>query len=285
MRTWIPSILLATCLLGSACSSGPKYKIDDLLLADVAVSEKQGMLAAQSEINQAKEELNKAQSDLAIAERDVSVADSELGQAKLEVSKAKADVEFANGTKDLNRINQAKGKLTEVELARDVADAKYDWQKQRRRHAKALIEAAEEHINASLSRYEQEKARLAAAKGKQPDPKFNVGEFDQQANDARGKWDSARAYADKQNTEAMQLEQQYNQLNQKLAMQRGMNNAQSNPPSGQPSYPQQGSQPAYPPPSGQPAYPPSGGQPAYPPPGGQTGYPQPSQPMYQPPPT
>lgn len=289
MRTWIPSILLATCLLGPACSNGPKYRIDDMLLADVAVSEKQGMLSAQNEINQAKEELNKAQSDLAIAERDVSVADSEYGQAKLEVSKAKADMELAQGSKDLNRINQAKGKLTETELARDVADAKYDWQKQKRRYAKALIEAAEEHVNSAASRYEQEKARLAQAKGKQPDPKFNVGEYDQQANDARSKWDSARAYAEKQAAEATGMEQRYNQLNQKLQAQRGMNNAQQTgapssypSPAGQPSYPPPGTQ-AYPPQGGQPAYPPQGGQ-AYPPQGGQA-YPQPAgQPMYQPPP-
>ena len=119
MRTWIPSILLATCLLGPGCSSGPKYKIDDMLLADVSVAEKQGMLAAQTEMNQAKEELMKAQSDLATADRDVSVADSEYGQAKLEVSKAKADLELANSSKDLNRINQAKAKLAEAELARE----------------------------------------------------------------------------------------------------------------------------------------------------------------------
>ena len=43
MRVLFCSILLGSVLL-SGCSSGPKYKIDDALLADVAPGEKTQML-------------------------------------------------------------------------------------------------------------------------------------------------------------------------------------------------------------------------------------------------
>ena len=81
MRVLFRSILLSSVLL-SACSSGPKYKIDDALLADVAPSDKAQMLQIQSDLNKATEEKNKATSDAAIAEKELTVADAEYDKAK-----------------------------------------------------------------------------------------------------------------------------------------------------------------------------------------------------------
>ncbi len=50
MRFLFRSVLLTSVQLG-ACSSGPKYKIDDALLADVPPSDKAQMLQIQSELN------------------------------------------------------------------------------------------------------------------------------------------------------------------------------------------------------------------------------------------
>ena len=141
MRALFRSVLVATSLYAVGCGGGLKYKIDDALLADVPPAEKADMLKIQSDINVAGEEKNKAVSDAAITSKEVSVAEAEYDQAKAEVTKVKAERELAETTKDLNRITAAKTKLQQVELARDVADAKVDWQKARRSHAKAFQEA------------------------------------------------------------------------------------------------------------------------------------------------
>lgn len=216
MRSWILSSLVTATLLTSACSSGPKYRVDDAVLADLAVTEKQGMLNAAAEVNQAKEELNKAHADLATVERDVAVVDSEYGQSKLEVTKAKADVELAETSKDLSRVTAAKSKLSQTQIAKESADAKLDWYKQKRSYAKALVEVAETHGAAAAARYEQEKARLVEAKGRKPDANFNIAHFDQQAAESKLKWDKAIADANKERDETTKLEGKFNALQGKL---------------------------------------------------------------------
>ena len=125
MRVLFRSILLSSVLL-SACSSGPKYKIDDALLADVAPSDKAQMLQIQSDLNKATEEKNKATSDAAIAEKELTVADAEYDKAKADVNMAKAEQSLAESTKDLNRIASAKSNMEQKQLAKDVSDAKVD---------------------------------------------------------------------------------------------------------------------------------------------------------------
>ncbi len=180
MRSLFRSVLLTSVLLG-ACSSGPKYKIDDALLADVPPSDKAQMLQIQSELNQASEEKNKAQSDAAIADKELSVAEAEYDKAKADVNMAKAERDLAESTKDLNKIASAKSNLEQKQLAKDVSDAKIDFAKARRSHTRALFDSAEQRIVALQARYEQSKAQLAAAKGKKPTADFSVSTFDEQA--------------------------------------------------------------------------------------------------------
>lgn len=248
MRAWFGTLVLASFVFSAGCSSGPKYKIDEALLADVPVAEKENILRAKSEIDMATEERNKAQNDLAVADKDVSVSDSELGQYKLEVTKVKAERDLAAASKDVNRINAVKSQLMVAELARDVADAKLDWQKQRRRAAKALLNVAEKHVVAGTARYEQAKAQLAAAKGKSPDPKFTVANYDSQASEAQAKYDQAKVDADRAQQDASRQEQRYNSLLQRLQQLQQTQGAQQPQPSGQPlqgGQPPQGGQPQF----------------------------------------
>lgn len=284
MRT----VLLATCLSGgllAGCSSAPKYRIDDALLADVSPQEKQGIFAAQSQLNMVQAEQSKANSDLAITERDVTAAESEYGKAKLDVNTAKGDRDLAESTKDVKRLQEARAKLEDAEMARDVAEAKLDWQKARRKHAKSVIEATEIHGSYASALVEQEKAHLAQQKGKSPSPDFNPALFDQQAADRQSKWDRYKADAERAQLRATELEGKYNQLNQRLTLKRGMAPAGgvAYPP---PSYPPQNQPPpdyqqpgAYPQPQGQPgAYPQPQPQPqGYQPPQPQGGQPYPPQ--------
>lgn len=257
---------LAGCSLGlfllcAGCSSGPKYRIDDNLLARVDVSEKQAMLGAKSEMDQAVEEKRKAEADLQVVERDLSIAQSEYGQAKLEVDKADAELKLAEQSKDLNRVGQSRDQLKRARMAKDIADAKIDWQKGRRRAAKAQVDVAERHGDAAAARYEQEKARLAQQKGMMPSKDFNLMNFDQQVITLQGKYDQSRIDANKEVLSASQREQKYNQLASQFQ--------QSFPGAAAPGQPSQpGAQP-----QGQPGY---EGQPGY-------GQPQPgAQPQLQP---
>ena len=245
MRAWFGTLVFTSFIFAAGCGSGPKYKVDDALLADVPVAEKEQILRAKSEIDTATEEKNKAQNDLAVTEKDVSVADSELGQYKLEVTKVKAERDLANSSRDINKINAVKGQLQQAELARDVADAKLDWQKQRRRVAKEQLEVAERHWAAGAARYEQAKAQLAAAKGKSPDPKFTVANYDSQASESQAKYDQAKVDADRSQQDTIRQEQRYNTLLQKLQQQQQIQGAQQ-PQGGQPQgLPPQGGQPQF----------------------------------------
>ena len=244
MRAWFGTLVFTSFIFAAGCGSGPKYKVDDALLADIPVAEKEQILRAKSEIDTATEEKNKAQNDLAVTEKDVSVSDSELGQYKLEVTKVKAERDLAVASKDVNRINAVKSQLQVAELARDVADAKLDWQKQRRRAAKAVLNVAEKHVIAATARYEQAKAQLAAAKGKSPDPKFTVANYDSQASEGQARYDQAKVDADRAQQDAMRQEQRYNSLLQRL-QQLQQTTLGAQPPQQPSAQPPQGGQPQF----------------------------------------
>jgi chromosome segregation ATPase len=240
MRTWAAFFFL-TWTLAAGCGGGLKYKIDDQLLYDVPVAEKQGMLAAEAEIAQAREEKNKAQADIARIDTELSQAESEYGIAKLELEKAEAGLKLAEQSKDLNRVNAMQEQLKLARLGKQVAAAKVDWLKRRRKAHKAHLMVTERHADLAVARYEQEKARLAQAKGKKPSPDFNPLNFDQQVINVQRQHSEAQQYAMKISGEASQLEVKYNQMLSQYQTQRGQQ-----PQAGQPAA--GGTQPNYQPP-------------------------------------
>jgi len=196
----------------SASCAGPKYHVNDVVLSDVPLQDKERMLAVQGEINQAAEEKNKAQADLAMDERDISVAEAESSQARLESGKLEAELRLAERGQDLNRIRPAKANFTSMSSAKNTSAAKLNWLQHRRDYHRTLVEVAELHGTDAERRYELEKARLAQSTGKLPSKNFNVAQFEGQAAQSQQKYDQARARADKQQMETVQLEQAYNQL-------------------------------------------------------------------------
>jgi hypothetical protein len=211
MKITIGTSLLFLTLSAASCG-GPKYKVDNVVLSDVPVSQKGDTLAAESEMNHAAEEKRKAEADVALDDRDISVAEAELAQVKLNRDKAEADLQLAERGKDLNRIEPAKAELRGGDMGRRAAEAKLTWLKARRAYHRSMIEVAELHGTSAQRRYELEKARLVQATGKRPSEDFSVTKFEQQATEARGRYDQARAQADRQRAEAGQLEQAYSQM-------------------------------------------------------------------------
>jgi hypothetical protein len=152
-------------------------------------------------------------------------------------------------------VNQGRDQLKRAKLAKDIADAKIDWQKQRRRAGKAQVDVAERHFDAAAARYEQEKARLAQQKGKMPSKDFNVMNFDQQVITLQGKYDQARIDANKELLTASQREQKVNQLKGQFDQAYPGGGAPQGQPPAQPGYGDPQGQPGYAPqgqPSGQP---------------------------------
>lgn len=198
-------------IIGVGCA-GPKYHVNDVVLSDLPVQEKERMLAVQGEINQAAEEKNKAQADVAMDDRDISVAEAERSQSRLESGKLEAELRLAERGQDLNRILPAKANFTAVNSAKNTSSAKLRWLEQRRDYHRTLIEVAQLHGTAAERRYELEKARLAQSTGKLPSKNFDVAQFEGQAAQSQEKYDQARARADKKQMAASQLEQVYNQL-------------------------------------------------------------------------
>lgn len=214
-RPGAASAVLSGCLLlftvGALSCGGAKYQVNDAVLSDLPLQDKQRMLAVQGEVNQAAEEKNKAKSDVALDDRDISVAQAEHSQARLEVDKLEAELRLAERGQDLNRIRPAKARMDALNDRKTLGQVKLDWLQRRRDYHRTLVDVADLHGTAAERRYELEKARLVQATGKLPSKNFNIAQFETQAAQAQQKYDEARAHADKQQLETGQLEQIYSQ--------------------------------------------------------------------------
>jgi hypothetical protein len=202
--------LLLFTLAAAACG-GAKYQVNDAVLSDLPLQDKQRMLAAQGEVNQAAEEKNKAQSEVAGVERDISVAQAEDSQARLEADKLEAELRLAERGQDLNRIRPARARLDALNGSKGLSGAKLDWLQRRLDYHRKLVEVADLHGIAAERRHELEKARLAQAHGKLPSKNFNLGQFEGQAAQAQQKYDEARTQANAQLMEADRLGRIYSQ--------------------------------------------------------------------------
>lgn len=211
IRSVLAGCLALFAVTGAACG-GTKYRVNDVVLSDLPLQDKERMLAVQGEINQAAEERNKAQSDVAMDERDISVAEAERSQDRLEFGKLEAELHLAEHGQDLNRIRPAQANLTRVNSIKNLSEAKLSWLQHRRNYHRTLVEVAGLHGTAAEHRYQLEKARLAQSSGKLPSKNFNLAQFEGQAAQSQQKYDQARARANTQQMETSQLEQVYTQL-------------------------------------------------------------------------
>lgn len=207
------SILVLTFGLG-ACSSGPKYKIDDSVLASVPVADKAGVLSAQNEQNQAQAEVTKAKADLESAERDLDIAENEYKAAKLNLDTAKLNQKAADESGDVNRKNSAARDVHVADMGVQAADAKVDWLEKKVKWQKYTRDAAEAHTQSSAAKYELEKAKLAAAKNIKPSDDFNVMNFESESLDKQKRYSDSEMEADRLKPDVDGLERKYTALSQ-----------------------------------------------------------------------
>ena len=209
-RDAVSLLLSFVGLLG--CGSGPKYKVDDATLAQIPLAEKQGVMSAQSDQNQAREELRKASADYDQVDRDLDIASNEYKAAKLSLDTAKLNAKSAEQSGDLNRKNTAERDVHVAEMGVKAADAKVDWLSKKRKLHKREREAAEAHVAAADSKVELEKAKIAEQKGIKPTADFSVMNFETESLDKSKRYSEARLDADKMKPDVDDLERKYKML-------------------------------------------------------------------------
>lgn len=224
----VTSVVFILLCLG--CSGRLKYTINDALIADVQVADKQAMLSVRDEQAKIQEETLKAKSEQAVAERDLAAAEAEAGIAKLQSKKVEADLVLAKSTTDINRIDRAKARLSVAELGRSTADAKVQWRRLRLKFAEQAVRVLDRVAQHAEARYEQEKARLTAAKGRTPYKSFSLSQFDLQVAVAQTRVDMERVESDKLKQEVLQIESRYQDLQRQLAVARSEAPSQAIPP-------------------------------------------------------
>ena len=212
-------ILVALLLAG--CSSGPKYRINDDSLASVPLTDKQGMLAAQNEQNQAREEARKAKSDLDQVDREEDIADNEYKTAKLGLDTAEMNQKAAEQSGDMNRKSSADRDIHVAKLGVKAADAKRDWLSKKHKWMKQVYEAAQDHQASADAKVELEKAKVASSKGIKPSSDFNVMNFETESLEKSKRYSETRLDADKRKADVDDLERKYQAVNQEYQAAKG----------------------------------------------------------------
>ena len=233
------AMIVVGCVGSGGCGGHLKYTVNDSLLADVPLADKQAMLNVTDAQAQLKQVQMQVRSEQSVAKRDLAAADAETQIAQMEVAKVEADVDLAKSTRDLNRISRAKVRLAVAELGRRTADVNMQWRKLCLKYSKQQMRVLARQAKYEEARYEQEKARLAAAKGKRPYESFSLAQFDLQVEAAQERWAKERAESDKLKQEIMQTEDRYQQLQAQLTAARNAAPIQAVPPAPAfgPSYP------------------------------------------------
>lgn len=191
------------------CSSTPKYTVDDKMLASQTVQDKQGILAAENDHNQARAEQQKAEADLKSLDTDVGVANNERKSAKLQLDTAKLNQKSADRSGDLNRKSAAARDYQIADYGVKATDAKIDWLAKKRKWLKTTLEATGSRITATVAHRELEKAKLAHAKGIRPSEDFNINNFETEDTNKQRVYSETRQKADKLKADTDSLERAY----------------------------------------------------------------------------
>jgi hypothetical protein len=208
---WILVTLLLVAAL-TACGGALKYHVDDGALDAVPAGDRQGVFAAQNELEIAKSEQRTADSQLESLDRDKDIAKTEKQQASLEVEKATAEQEGAVQSRDENRANASRHGKDAADLGVKAADAKLDWLDEKKDWLKASRAAADAHVLAAQAKVEYEKAKVAQAKGIKPDSDFSVGNYQDQWKDKNSDWESAKKKATSEEKDCKDSEKKWQDL-------------------------------------------------------------------------
>jgi hypothetical protein len=203
---------VAAVLLVMACAGGPKHKVDESILKDIPVQQKQAMLDAKAEMDRASEERDLAQAQFTAAKQEADLAKTTRAQARLEVGKDQTRLDAAEKVKDADAIRDAKERIRVSDMAVAGSDARLDWLAQRQKVHQAEATVADSHMRVASAHYELEKARLAERENRFPNENFRVSQFEQQVADAVRQGQAAEGELQAQRAQSARLRDVYAQL-------------------------------------------------------------------------
>lgn len=210
----------AGAVLAGCGGTSAKYRVDDVALAQVPISEKQAIFTAQNDVSVARSEREKALADARQTEGEIEIAGKEKEQARLEREKAKLEKEAAEKSRDMNRVAASDRSLKVAELGEKTGNAKVYWLEGKRKWQKKMAEVAEEQEAVANSKVELEKAKLAVSRNIKPTNDFNLTNFTADYANKEKRAAEARQEADAARTEMEKREQAYNNLKAQYAEQR-----------------------------------------------------------------
>ncbi len=170
-RSWVRTaslgfVLAISLVASSACGGGddppgPLSKhYDEVHVAMIDMSQKQGMLQAQQAWTVARAEEAKAKADYDDMSTKLSAAQNDKKKADLELDTAKTNKKSADASADTNKINAAEHAQRTAELAVKAAEARINYYKAYRDYLKVHMRSAQENTYWREAQFELQKAQL-----------------------------------------------------------------------------------------------------------------------------
>lgn len=211
MRNSLRGLVFLSCIAAACGGGGLKSKVDDSIIADIPIREKQGVLDAQQEVDRAQVLKREAQAQIDSDERDLTVAKAGREQAGLEIKQVQAGFELARKRGNRDRISMFERRLQVAQLGQEAADLRVQGIERRRDYHRAQVDAAEERVRFALARTELAKAELARAQNRRINNDLSVGNFQEQVARAQQRMDEADQKAAAVQREVVALDQRYAQ--------------------------------------------------------------------------
>jgi chromosome segregation ATPase len=208
-------------LAGAGCGNGLKQRVDDAVLTDVPMNQRQGPLQARNEMNRADEERIQAQLQVERSDNDLVQATDGVRQAKLEVDRAEQERAQQQWQSNSVALQRASERLRLAELAESAEEMLQMRLRRLRDAGRRAVDAADAHRQAAAARYELEKARLAQAHGKYQRRGLNIAAFEAQATELERRYDVARAEATRLHNLVLEADRVYNRRIAEYAQLRG----------------------------------------------------------------
>lgn len=160
---------VAACAAFAGCGGGPQdvrpgplaKHIDMMHIAQISMDQKQGVLQAQNEWNNAQAQSAKAEADYNALTTQLTVVRNDREKARLQLSSAQSNKKAADASADTNRINASAKEVRDAELALKAADARIRYHEALRGYLLRTWRHAEENMYWKEAQFELAKAQLA----------------------------------------------------------------------------------------------------------------------------
>ncbi|WP_428264251.1 hypothetical protein [Haliangium sp.] len=225
LRMCLLSLLVLAPACGGESRPGPlQHTIDEMFIAKVPLPEKQGVLQAQQDYQEARMLQNQVQAEYNDSATELEVAKNEHEQAKLDQKSAESRQKAAEESGDMNRVNAVARDIRAAKLKADAAGKKVQYIEAHRVYLKKKLLQAEDEMYAKEARLELAKARVAKANNIRPKG-FDLANFERQSEERAKYAQRTKALLQREKADADKLRKEWKALQQEAARARGQGGA------------------------------------------------------------